>query len=83
MALSPKIREPELYLDSMRWRQPRGLDVWVIDAQQCDSNQSVEGAGVRRDEHSVAWENNVSQSDSCTIIYSSSLTLTEISHLLV
>lgn len=76
-----KIREPALYLDSARWRQPRGLGVWAIDALQCDSNQSDEGAGVGRDEQRVAWENKASQSDSCTIIYSSSMTLTQINHL--
>lgn len=48
MAPFQKIREPAPYLDSARWRQPRGLGVWAIDALQCDSNQSDEGAG---DEH--------------------------------
>ncbi len=76
MASFQKIRELALYLDSARWRQPRGLGVWAIDALQCDSNQSDEGAGVGRDEQRVAWQNKASQSDSCTIIYSSSLTLT-------
>lgn len=37
-------------------RRPRGLGVWAIDALQCDSNQSDEGAGVGRDEHRVAWK---------------------------
>lgn len=55
------IREPALYLNSARWRQPRGLGAEAIDAMQCDSNQSDEGAGVGMDEGSMTWENNVSQ----------------------
>ncbi len=46
MASFQKIREPAPYLDSAQWRQPRGLD-----ALQCDSNQSDEGARVGRNEH--------------------------------
>lgn len=83
MAPFQKIRQPALYLDRARWRQPRGLGVWTIDALQCDCNQSDRGAGVGWDEHCVVWGNNASQSDSCAIIYSSSLTLTQINHLLV
>lgn len=50
-------------MDRARWRKPRGLGVLAIDALRCDSNQSDEGAGVAGDEHSMALENNVSQSD--------------------
>ena len=49
MAPFQKIREPTLYFDSKRRRQPRGLGVWGIDALQCDSNQNDEGDEVGRD----------------------------------
>lgn len=49
MAPLQKIREPALYFDSKRRRQPRGLGVWGIDALQCDSNQNDEGDEVSWD----------------------------------
>ena len=48
-SLSENQREPTLYFDSKRRRQPRGLGVWGIDALQCDSNQNDEGDEVGRD----------------------------------